>query len=240
LNNPPLTISRPQKNVKKETKKRRLVMATRKANPQEPMSLYLRPGRPEDVPNFVVVYFSAFAANKLTQAVFPESSPQARAFWRDSLAEEINDPNARFLVVEDASTSPPTFVAFAKWNFQGPGVGAQPLPSPDIWPKDGDPDAAVRFFSVLWNQHEKIMHGRPHWYLELIATMKEFQGKGAGGMLMKWGVDRADEDGWECYLDSTPDGIQLYEKYGFREVETLQFLDGAYAQCFMLRPAKGT
>jgi GNAT superfamily N-acetyltransferase len=79
---------------------------------------------------------------------------------------------------------------------------------------------------------------RPHWFLELIARRAGYQGKGAGGMLIRWGTDRADEEGLESYLDATPEGKPVYERYGFRELETLRFFGGKYAQCFMIRDAK--
>lgn len=76
---------------------------------------------------------------------------------------------------------------------------------------------------------------RRHWYLELIATRSEFFGRGAGSQLMRWGVGEADAGGLECYLDATPDGRPVYERFGFETVETMSFLDGAIEQAFMVR-----
>ena len=81
------------------------------------------------------------------------------------------------------------------------------------------------------------MGRQAHYYLEMIVTRHEHQGKGAGAMLVKWGVDEADKAGWPCYLDSTPDGKGLYVRHGFRELECLSFLDGQYEHCFMARDA---
>jgi len=62
---------------------------------------------------------------------------------------------------------------------------------------------------------------RKHWYLELIATRPEWQGKGAAGKLIRWGLERADEEGTECYLEASPDGKPVYERFGWRERERL-------------------
>jgi len=80
--------------------------------------------------------------------------------------------------------------------------------------------------------------------LELVATRKEWQGRGAAGMLLRWGVQRADEDGVEAYLEASPEGKPVYERYGFREVERVVVsLEGKgcseeeYVEVFMVRPA---
>lgn len=48
------------------------------------------------------------------------------------------------------------------------------------------------------------------------------QGQGAGSLLLKWGVVQADERGLAICLESTPAGLKLYEKFGFREVKVIK------------------
>lgn len=56
-------------------------------------------------------------------------------------------------------------------------------------------------------------------------------------------LDIADAQGHRTYLEATPAGKPIYEKFGFREVDTLEFnLDeltkdhhGAYRLCIMIR-----
>ncbi|KAK6584495.1 hypothetical protein PZA11_002719 [Diplocarpon coronariae] len=62
------------------------------------------------------------------------------------------------------------------------------------------------------------MKGKRHWYLELIATTPQYQGKGAAGQLLRWGIARSDEEGTETYLEASPDGKPIYEHLGFEEV----------------------
>jgi GNAT superfamily N-acetyltransferase len=73
----------------------------------------------------------------------------------------------------------------------------------------------------LVRRHAEIMEGRKHWYLNLVATRPEYQGKGAAGKLLRWGIQRADEDGTETYLEASPDGKPIYEHLGFKEVDRL-------------------
>lgn len=194
----------------------------------------LRSGVPSDIEDMADTFLDAFSGNTVGRTFFPRSSPSARSFWLDALTEEIYDKNARFLVVEDTSTSPATFIGFAKWNTPAASQGPS-TPLPDSWPEDGDPALASVFFQKLADMHGMIMGKRLHWYLEIIVTRTEFQGKGAGAMMMQWGVTKADEDKIECYLDATPEGKPLYEKFGFRDELVWPFFDSEYRHSFMVR-----
>ena len=68
----------------------------------------------------------------------------------------------------------------------------------------------------------------PHWYLEIIVTKQEHQGRGARGMMMSWGVDTADEEGVKCYLDGILEGKSLYGKFGFRDEVPWPLLNETY------------
>jgi hypothetical protein len=57
---------------------------------------------------------------------------------------------------------------------------------------------------------------------------------------VQWGVERADADeGCEAYLEASPDGRGLFERFGFGVVERLVYLDGGYVECSMVRSVKG-
>ncbi|KAB8239529.1 GNAT family N-acetyltransferase [Aspergillus alliaceus] len=63
--------------------------------------------------------------------------------------------------------------------------------------------------------------------LDLLATLPECQGQGVGTKLLQWGIQQADARNARIYLEATPDGLPLYQKYGWRKLEDL-ILD--YAQ----------
>lgn len=86
------------------------------------------------------------------------------------------------------------------------------------------------------------MRERKHWYLELIATKPEWQRKGAAGSLIRWGLERADEEGVETYLEASPVGKGLYEYFGFEERGRLVIpvVDGEdFVECMMVRTGRG-
>ncbi|KAK4099508.1 hypothetical protein N658DRAFT_498211 [Parathielavia hyrcaniae] len=100
-------------------------------------------------------------------------------------------------------------------------------------------EMAREYFLRQHERHERHMGGRRHWYLELISTKGAVKGSGAGRRLVQWGLDKADEDGDVAYLEASPEGKGLFERFGFRVVEKLEYADGAYVECCMIRGRKG-
>ncbi|KAI3398255.1 hypothetical protein diail_9593 [Diaporthe ilicicola] len=83
--------------------------------------------------------------------------------------------------------------------------------------------------------------------LSLIATSTKYFKRGAARALIVPMLEIADAEGVRAYLEATPAGKPIYEKLGFREVDSLEFnLDeltkdqhGVYKLCIMIRePAK--
>ena len=74
--------------------------------------------------------------------------------------------------------------------------------------------------------------------LEIIATLPEYQGKGAAGQLMRWGVQRADELGVPCYLEANTLGRPIYERFGFRVAGEFTLEEIGHVEYFMVREPK--
>jgi len=92
------------------------------------------------------------------------------------------------------------------------------------------------------------MKDKKHWFLDMICVLPEYQGRGAAGMLMRWGTERADHEGVEAYLEASPVGKPVYEHFGFGEVDRVVIPLGGldrglvqgkeeFVECMMLRPA---
>ena len=61
-------------------------------------------------------------------------------------------------------------------------------------------------------------YGAQHYYLSLLATHPSYQGRGAGTALVERGMEKAKREGWTVSLFSSPMGMRVYEKLGFRVV----------------------
>lgn len=51
--------------------------------------------------------------------------------------------------------------------------------------------------------------------MELLCTAEAYKGQGAGSLILQRGCELADKDKLECYIDSSPRGKRVYEKFGF-------------------------
>ena len=69
--------------------------------------------------------------------------------------------------------------------------------------------------SGQWSKEHKRLRKR-HYYLMVIGVEPEFQGKGIGSRLMQVGLDRADDEELECYLETvTEEDVEFYKKHDF-------------------------
>ncbi len=58
--------------------------------------------------------------------------------------------------------------------------------------------------------------------LDIVHTHPSHQGRGAGAQLLRWGTDLADKDGLQCYVESSPAGYPLFQKYDFADVTEME------------------
>lgn len=52
-----------------------------------------------------------------------------------------------------------------------------------------------------------------------VAVHPDYQGKGVGKQLVQWGLDVSERLKVPVYLESTHEGLPLYERTGFRKLE---------------------
>ncbi|KAF2704565.1 hypothetical protein K504DRAFT_461327 [Pleomassaria siparia CBS 279.74] len=78
-------------------------------------------------------------------------------------------------------------------------------------------------FTPLRKAQSDIMGDKPYFMLNSFATHPDHHRKGAGTMLLKWGLNKADEEGLVTYLDTTTLARPIYEKHGFTVVTAFEF-----------------
>jgi len=67
----------------------------------------------------------------------------------------------------------------------------------------------------------------PHWYLKVVSTLPEHQGRGLGAAALDPVLARCDAEGSKAYLESTnPRNRTLYRRKGFVDAGELQIPDG--------------
>jgi predicted N-acetyltransferase YhbS len=98
---------------------------------------------------------------------------------------------------------------------------------------------------VLTDVAVETMGTEPYFFLSLLFTHPDHYRRGVGKLLTRWGTERADEKGFECYVESSVEGRPLYVSEGFVERRKIAFSMKEYGEeaddvlCFMVRPGKG-
>ncbi|KAF2207131.1 hypothetical protein CERZMDRAFT_102629 [Cercospora zeae-maydis SCOH1-5] len=202
------------------------------------MSFTLQPLQEPDIPHCITIYFLAFQ-NPHSLACWPRT-PGIRTWWEDMIKSELHEPGAHWLKAVSSETG--AIAGFVKWQEPNPGVE----PDTDLpeWPEEADRELCDETFGT-WARARKDLMGREgHWYLEIIATDPAYQGKGAGSLMVRYGLQRADEEGSRAFLEASPSAVRLYEGFGFREARHLDtFIENRrvkgtmYRNLFMIRDA---
>ncbi|KAJ5630356.1 uncharacterized protein N7484_010456 [Penicillium longicatenatum] len=199
--------------------------------------LEIHEATPADAQDLAEVFFAAFS-DPFNRTMFPPTA-EVKGWIADTFfnAKGLASEHEVTLTATDDNGKP---VVFAKWVRPYHAAADLDLQSHDAvggWPVGSDKDLCESFFETMSDHHHKLMGDRPHYYLELLGVHPSYQGKGLASKLLKWGLARADEEGVEVYLSSSPDGKFVYEKNGFKSYESFSPFPG-YEQLDMVRPAQ--
>lgn len=83
---------------------------------------------------------------------------------------------------------------------------------------------------------EKKHPTAPHWYLAVLGTAPEAQGKGRGSALLQPVLDRCDTEGLPAYLESSKErNVPFYERHGFKVTEVVTLPKGGPEAWLMWR-----
>ncbi|KAJ5555760.1 hypothetical protein N7535_008193 [Penicillium sp. DV-2018c] len=209
-------------------------------------SLEIHPALPTDASALTELFHATFTG-PFNERMFPRQ-PDVTEWWEKNFHNSITQSiagtnNEVILKVTSSSTDGANpIVAFARWKVPGNGAGADhdrhEPESEVVWAPSCDKELCDRFFSEMEVQHRKLLGGRRHYYLDMLGVHPSQKGRGLGSKLLRWGLERADAEGLEVYLSASPEGRPMYEKYGFRAVDTSMPFPG-YEQTAMLRPPNG-
>ncbi|HEY2812895.1 MAG TPA: GNAT family N-acetyltransferase [Acidimicrobiales bacterium] len=79
----------------------------------------------------------------------------------------------------------------------------------------------------LLGQMEKVHPKEPHWYLAVLGTDPQHQGKGVGSSVIAPILTKCDDEGIGAYLESSKDrNIPFYRRHGFEVTGEVKAKDG--------------
>lgn len=97
---------------------------------------------------------------------------------------------------------------------------------------------SLRGLAVLGGM-EKVHPREPHYYLAVLGTHRDKQGRGLGAAVLAPTLARADEEGLGCYLESSNErNVPFYRRMGFEETGRLPVAPGVNDLTLMWRPPR--
>ena len=80
---------------------------------------------------------------------------------------------------------------------------------------------------ALLSKMEKVHPKEPHWYLAVLGTATEHQGKGVGSALLEPILTKCDAEGLPAYLESSKESnIPFYKRHGFEVTDEVTAKNG--------------
>ncbi|KAL4931810.1 GNAT family N-acetyltransferase [Aspergillus undulatus] len=207
------------------------------------MEFTLTAALPTDAPAITSVYFSAFT-NDLSNRIMP-NTPDVAAFQTALFQKAAEDSQAGRAtdLIKIVGTSPdqsqdPVIAGFALWKFFEADSDDEKKEEETQWPQNSDAELCESFFSKVDGERRRAVGDQPHYYLNMLAVHPDYGRQGLGGRLLKWGLDRADQEGRITFISASPTGRGLYEKHGARAVNNYEVVPG-YRETSMIRPVAG-
>ncbi|KAL9578079.1 MAG: hypothetical protein Q9212_005948 [Teloschistes hypoglaucus] len=152
------------------------------------------------------------------------TGPNARAeSMREStdrqLAWHREDPTSSWLKVVDDDHSGKV-VGAAQWNIHHSNPYPNGVEENDaFWWPEGEERRFASKALEQWHRPREARMSKPHVLLNICFVLPEYRRCGAGSMMVKWGVQKADELKLETFIEAAEPGIPLYLKQGFELVD---------------------
>jgi len=176
-----------------------------------------------DIPELARVLARAFADDPVACWAYPPAHLRPRALERFHAARL-----RQLLVYEEIWTSEDLRCA-ALWAPPGHWHGT-PREAAEILPAFAHPRliGRVPLAAIGWDRLERS-HPRtpPHFYLAVLGTDPEAQGRGLGSAVLSVVLEQCDADGVAAYLESSKErNVDFYARHGFRVLEQIRLLRG--------------
>ena len=177
------------------------------------MTSQVRLAGPDDVADMAEALGRAFGDDPIFEFLVPGVEPEVRA----KRAAPFFATDSRIRVRTASAWTTPAHEGAALWAPPGKWRTSLADGLRMAWPIiRGSRGRSLRALAAL-SAIEKVHPRQPHWYLAVLGTDPEHQGKGIGGALMAPVLERCDAEGMPAYLESSKESnIGYYERFGFR------------------------
>ncbi|KAI1156681.1 acyl-CoA N-acyltransferase [Nemania diffusa] len=193
------------------------------------MPLVLQSATEADAVRAAHIERDAYTPSPFNSILFPGPFPEPPPGQNPRAAEMVKnlraDPSARWLKVIDtdldATGDNGQMIGFAQWNIKDGSEVA--TPSRSLGP-GCNVEACEALFGGLDKLRVKHYGSIKHVHLKSLQVHPDHQRRGAGRLMVMWGVEEAKKLELPAFLESSEAGHSLYLSCGFRDID-VQIID---------------
>ncbi|KAK4453906.1 sterol uptake control protein 2 [Podospora aff. communis PSN243] len=177
---------------------------------------------PAEAARIAEIHIAAMDANPLLHAQFPtaQSLAAAKEFLMRYTASQLGSATSGVLVAKETGTG--RIVGFAKWDSPSHREEVK-LESGELQDVDGcQREYLDGYVKLAEEAMERSFGDRECYRLSFVCIHPEYQGRGAGSELTRTVLEMAAVDRMPVYLESTESSVPMYEKYGFKQVDSFE------------------
>ena len=198
-----------------------------------------------DYPRFAEIESAAFVGDRMMSLCFPRNPDEKEdpQFRIKQLSREVQErPTIRFAKALDTHTG--ETIGWSSFYFvEDPEI---PLYFAPEWPPNANFALCKHIFTPMNEIRAEFMKDKKYVLVGILVVMPEYQRRGIGTRLLDWALKQADENGYPCYIDSSPQGLGLYKKLGWEEVGSAEIDEGDWGGergvvdkvVYLIRPPK--
>lgn len=168
-----------------------------------------RAAQPDELPAVARALAAAFDDDPVITYILRDGAKrprQAATFFQTELRLALEKGAA---LTTEGTTGGAIWMGPGKWAIGG-------LQLLRLWPVLLSWRSAVPRSLSLLSRMEKVHPSEPHWYLAVLGTHPDHQGKGVGSALLQPILDRCDAEGLPAYLESSKaSNVPFYARHGF-------------------------
>ncbi|RFU29815.1 hypothetical protein B7463_g6520, partial [Scytalidium lignicola] len=177
----------------------------------------LLPAEHSDMQEILEMHLLAFRnpLEPFINVLYPLDEPIEQAAKR-ALDSWVGNPSSTYMKVVDEETG--KIISAAKWTITKEQLTEEQMNKHITVDWCADPEAnAYGEHCINWLVQNSMdrTKGKPSIILNILSTHPDHQGRGAGGLIMKWGTELADYLGYEAFIEASGYGRHLYETWGF-------------------------